>query len=79
LGKIAPERLQRTPTRTLIVLGDRDPVFPIELVLEAYRAMPNAALWVIPAGGHLLMWSLEETQAMCPGVVHRFFEGELGG
>jgi pimeloyl-ACP methyl ester carboxylesterase len=77
--KIAPERLQGIPTRTLFVLGDRDPIVPIECVLEAYRALPNAALWVIPGGGHGAIWASEETQAMFSRVVHRFFQGELGG
>jgi pimeloyl-ACP methyl ester carboxylesterase len=76
---IARERLQRTSTRTLLVLGDRDAFVPIELVLEAYRALPNAALWVIPGGGHGAIWNQEEAQAMFPGMVHRFFQGELGG
>jgi len=74
---IARECLQSTPTSTLFVLGDRDAFVPIELVLEAYRALPNAALWVIPGGGHTAIWDSEETQAMFPGVVHRFFQGEL--
>jgi pimeloyl-ACP methyl ester carboxylesterase len=77
--KIALERLQSIPTRTLFVLGDRDPIVPIEVVLEAYRALPNAALWVIPGGGHVAIWSSEQRQAMFLGVVHRFFQGELEG
>jgi pimeloyl-ACP methyl ester carboxylesterase len=77
--KIALERLQSTPTRTLFVLGDRDPIVPIELVLEAYRALPNAAFWVIPGGGHGAIWASEETQASFLDVVHRFFLGELAG
>lgn len=38
--------------RTLIVHGDRDPLYPVELAVELYRAIPNAALWVVPNGGH---------------------------
>jgi pimeloyl-ACP methyl ester carboxylesterase len=33
--------------------GDRDPIYPIELSLEMYRAIPKAALWVVPNGGHV--------------------------
>jgi pimeloyl-ACP methyl ester carboxylesterase len=76
---IAQECLQRTPTRTLFVLGDRDMFCPIEFVVDAYRTLPNAALWVIPGGGHTAIWDSEETQAMFPGMVHRFFQGELAG
>jgi pimeloyl-ACP methyl ester carboxylesterase len=38
--------------RTLIVHGDRDPLYPVELAVELYRAIPNATLWVVPNGGH---------------------------
>jgi pimeloyl-ACP methyl ester carboxylesterase len=38
--------------RTLIVHGDRDPLYPVELALEMYRAIPAAALWVVPNGAH---------------------------
>jgi pimeloyl-ACP methyl ester carboxylesterase len=77
-AKIALDRLQRTPTRTLFVLGDRDWAIPLEVALEAYRALPNATLWVIPGGGHTAIWDSEETQAIFPGVVHRFFHEKLG-
>jgi pimeloyl-ACP methyl ester carboxylesterase len=38
--------------RTMIVHGDRDPLYPVELALELYRAIPHASLWVIPGGAH---------------------------
>jgi pimeloyl-ACP methyl ester carboxylesterase len=38
--------------RTLIVHGDRDPLYPVELAVEMYRAIPSSALWVVPNGGH---------------------------
>jgi len=38
--------------RTLIVHGDRDPLYPVELAVELLRGIPNAALWVVPNGGH---------------------------
>ena len=37
---------------TLIVHGDRDPLYPVEVAVELYRSLPNAALWVVPLGGH---------------------------
>jgi len=39
--------------RTLVVAGDRDPLYPIELAVELYRGIPNAALHVVPGAGHL--------------------------
>jgi pimeloyl-ACP methyl ester carboxylesterase len=44
--------LARISARTLIVYGDRDPLYPVELGVELYRAIPRAALWVVPGGGH---------------------------
>ena len=38
--------------RTLIVHGDRDPLYPVELAVELLRGIPGSALWVIPNGGH---------------------------
>ena len=32
--------------------GDRDPLYPVELAVELFRGIPNAALWVVPNGGH---------------------------
>ena len=44
--------LQTITARTLIVHGDSDPLYPVEQALELFRAIPGAALWVIPNGGH---------------------------
>jgi pimeloyl-ACP methyl ester carboxylesterase len=38
--------------KTMIVHGDRDPLYPVELALALYRAIVNASLWVVPDGGH---------------------------
>jgi len=51
----------------------------VELALELYRSIPSAALWVIPGGGHGVIWGSEEAGAMFPQVVHRFFQGEMAG
>lgn len=44
--------LSAITARTLIVHGDRDPLYPVELAVELYRSIPSAALWVVPNGGH---------------------------
>jgi pimeloyl-ACP methyl ester carboxylesterase len=38
--------------RTLVVHGDRDPLYPVELAIELFRGIPRSALWVVPYGGH---------------------------
>ena len=46
------ERLAAVRAETLIVSGDRDPFYPVELAVELYRGIPGASLWVVPGGGH---------------------------
>ena len=43
-----PPLLATITARTLIVHGDRDPLYPVELALEMYRSIPASALWVVP-------------------------------
>ena len=47
-----PPCLATIAARTLIVHGDRDPLYPINLAMEMYAAIPRSYLWVIPNGGH---------------------------
>lgn len=54
--RVPPEVLGTIQTRTLIIWGDRDPYFPLEMPLELYRALPHAALWVVPEQGHSPLW-----------------------
>lgn len=39
-------------TRTLIVHGDRDEWWPLEVTLDMFRKIPGAELWIIPNTGH---------------------------
>lgn len=45
--------LSTIQTRTLIVHGDRDPLFPVEIPVNLYHSIPDAELWVIPGGDHV--------------------------
>lgn len=47
-----PASLAAITASTLIVYGDRDFLYPIEMAVEMYRAIPRSALWVVPNGGH---------------------------
>jgi pimeloyl-ACP methyl ester carboxylesterase len=46
------DELSRIQAETLIVFGDRDPLYAVELALYLYRGIQHAALWVVPRGGH---------------------------
>jgi pimeloyl-ACP methyl ester carboxylesterase len=47
-----PPHLDTIHARTLIVQGDRDPFYPVELSVEMAKAIPNSSLWIIPNSGH---------------------------
>jgi pimeloyl-ACP methyl ester carboxylesterase len=47
-----PPYLSTITARTLIVHGDRDPLYPVNLAMEMYAAIPRSYLWVVPNGGH---------------------------
>lgn len=41
---------------TLIIHGENDEFFPLEIPIEMSNAIPNSSLWIIPNGGHLPIW-----------------------
>jgi pimeloyl-ACP methyl ester carboxylesterase len=47
------QSLSTITARTLVVHGDRDRFFPVEIPLSIYRSIPNAALWIISGGDHV--------------------------
>jgi pimeloyl-ACP methyl ester carboxylesterase len=48
-----PPSLSRITAPTLIVYGDRDVLYPVEMAVEMYRAIPRSALWVVQNGDHV--------------------------
>jgi len=49
--------LSTITARTLIVYGDRDPLYPVHIAIEMYTAIPRSYLWIIPNGGHTPIFS----------------------
>jgi len=47
-----PPYLSTITARTLIVHGDRDALYPVNLAMEMYAAIPRSYLWIVPNGGH---------------------------
>jgi pimeloyl-ACP methyl ester carboxylesterase len=47
-----PPSLSTIQVRTLIVQGERDPLYPVELSVEMARAIPQSSLWIVPNAGH---------------------------
>lgn len=47
------QSLAAITARTLVVHGDRDNFFPVEIAVDLYRFIPDCALWIIPNGDHV--------------------------
>jgi pimeloyl-ACP methyl ester carboxylesterase len=48
----AAAELSKITASTLVVYGDRDFLYPVEMGVQMYRAIPRSALWVVPNGNH---------------------------
>jgi pimeloyl-ACP methyl ester carboxylesterase len=51
-----PSYLAKIKCPVLIIQGDRDQYFPVDIPVNMYKSIPDAYLWVIPGGGHLPIW-----------------------
>src|SRR5947207_117990 len=51
-GNFTPPYLSTITAETLIVFGDRDPLYPVSIAVEMHRAIPRSYLWVVPNGAH---------------------------
>jgi pimeloyl-ACP methyl ester carboxylesterase len=64
--------LSTITARTLVVHGDRDRFFPVEIPVSIYRAIPDAALWIIPGGEHAPIY---DPSVPFTSTALRFFDG----
>ncbi|HRN62884.1 MAG TPA: alpha/beta hydrolase [Luteimonas sp.] len=51
--RLSRQELALIEARTLIVHGDRDEFFPVDIPVEVYAAIPEAQLWIVPGGDHV--------------------------
>ena len=47
-----PPYLGTITARTLLVFGDRDPLYPVHIPVEMHTSIPKSRLWIVPNGGH---------------------------
>jgi pimeloyl-ACP methyl ester carboxylesterase len=47
-----PPYLGTITARTLLVFGDRDPLYPVQIPVEMFTSIPKSQLWIVPNGGH---------------------------
>ncbi len=55
-----PPHLATITARTLIVHGDRDDFFPVDIPVAMYQAIPGSALWIVPEGDHVPIYGPRE-------------------
>ena len=46
------ETLGTMTAETLVVHGDRDQLFPVDIAMDLYQGIPRSYLWIIPNGTH---------------------------
>jgi pimeloyl-ACP methyl ester carboxylesterase len=59
-----PADLGTIRARTLILYGDRDELYPVEMAVGMYRAIPSAALWVLPNSGHSAVFRMDKGELL---------------
>jgi len=68
--------LSSIKTPTLIIHGDRDEYFPVDIPVESYKAMPNSYLWIIPNYVHRSIYSRSFWADPFIKLVNQLFSGE---
>ncbi len=69
-----PPTLGRIKARTLIVHGDRDEFFPVEIPVAMYGAIPGSELWIVPEGDHVPIY--DERMPEFLRVTRQFLAGD---
>lgn len=72
-----PPLLSRITASTLIVFGDRDPLYPVSLAFDLHHAIPRSFLWVVPNGPHGPIFG--DGAAQFSTTAFAFLRGEWGG
>lgn len=67
--------LSTITARTLVIHGDRDRFFPIEIPLSIYRSIPDAALWIVSGGDHIPVY---DSTVPFTSTALRFLDGPEG-
>ena len=67
------DELARIVAPTLVLLGDRDEILPVEEAVELFRRLPGAELAVVPGATHGGFFS-SKTAALAAGLILDFLE-----
>ena len=73
------DQLFEIEARTLIVVGDGDPLAPLDLALDLRQSILDSNIWVIPAQEHAPIWpdfgGSPHFRKIFPSVAHEFLHG----
>lgn len=72
-----PPYLATIKARTLIVHGDRDEFFPVEIPVEMYTSIPGSQLWIVPNGDHVPIYGARTPEFL--RITRNFLERPAGG
>ncbi len=66
---------------TLIIHGDRDNFFPVDIPISFYKSIPDSYLWIVPNDGHIPV-GIYNRKSIWSDVFHKvllkFFKGNWG-
>jgi len=71
--------LSTIKSKTLIIHGDSDVFFSIDIPITSYKAIPNSHLWIVPNAGHMPFGFYERKSIWADvflKVAEDFFEGK---
>jgi pimeloyl-ACP methyl ester carboxylesterase len=68
--------LSSIKSTTLVIHGDRDPLFPVEIPVNSYESIPNSYLWIVPNYGHSFIYRNSIWADSFLEVMKRLFSGK---
>ncbi len=71
-----PPYLSQIKAPTLLIHGDRDQHFPVEIPVNSYKCIPNSYLWIIPNFAHQGIYKGSIWADAFLGAVNEFFSGK---
>lgn len=71
---LTPPYLGTIKARTLIVHGDRDEFFPVEIPVQMYQAIPASQLWIVPNGDHVPIYGARTSEFL--RITRKFLAGD---
>lgn len=71
-----PPYFSQIKTPTLIIHGDRDPFFPVDIPGTSFKYIPDSHLWIIPNFGHSGIVNDSIWAEAFLGAIKQFFSGK---